>query len=408
MWASEMVRRFMDRGGNSAAWVRGPAALGEEGHSRWRSRRGEVGAVGVKAARMEHREVDGWPRVAPGALTEDESRRAARLLWGVMGTEAPASGSCPVYERFPAYLEQGESERRRPVLDEMLGARERSAGPYVILRHDCDDALDLERWEEWESRLGLVSVTLLRAPVRPGRRAADGSTPHYIMPPPNYDVAEERIGRFIERGVARGCEFGLHYSSPQPAVLEAEVERLRAATGLAPPFPASAHWLQSSGASMRALDRLGVSHDFSFMDFASYASREIPPGAPAHPGFATGTTYPHVMWDCGTGRWLRLIAIPGALEEEFVAGRCPTRPSGADIASYLDVFARQRGLLVLNWHTDAWALVTHLENVVNELRERGFAFVTTSQLRPAGVLKADQAEIADPRVVPAARGPSSG
>ena len=334
-----------------------------------------------------------YPRIAAEVLTEQQSARAARLLWGVMTTETQASGYSLIYERFPSYLDQNELDRRRPVVDEMLGLPAGAKGPRAILRHDCDDALDLDRWAEWESRRGIHSVTLLRAPV-----AADGRRPEYLVAPPNYDVEEDRIGRFVEEGRARGCEFGLHYSSPHPTVVRAELARLRAATGLAPPLPASAHYLQSSGATLRALDELGVSHDFSFMDFASYAGRAIPPGVPAHPGFPTGTTHAHLMWDPLEGRWLRLVAVPGALEEEFVAGRCPTAPSDRDIGAYLDLFAQHNGLLVLNWHTDRWELVSFLEALVEELQQRGFTFITTADLRPQVPPESSRGEVTDPRV----------
>lgn len=334
-----------------------------------------------------------YPRIAAEVLTEEQSARAARLLWGVMTTETQAPGYSLIYERFPSYLDQNEPDRRRPVVDEMLGLPASAKGPRAILRHDCDDALDLDRWAEWESRRGIQSVTLLRAPV-----AADGRHPEYLVAPPNYDVEEDRIGRFVEEGRARGCEFGLHYSSPHPTVVRAELARLRAATGLAPPLPASAHYLQSSGTTLRALDGLGVSHDFSFMDFASYAGRAIPPGVPAHAGFPTGTTHAHCLWDPLEGRWLRLVAVPGALEEEFVAGRCPTVPRDEDVGAYLDLFAEHNGLLVLNWHTDRWELVSFLEVLVEELRRRGFTFITTADLRLQLPPESSRGEVTDPRV----------
>ena len=149
---------------------------------------------------------------------------------------------------------------------------------------------------------------------------------------------------------------------------------------------------------MRALDDLGISHDFSFMDFASYAGRPIPAGVPAHPGFPTGTTHAHLMWDPVQGRWLRLLAVPGALEEEFVAGRCPTAPREEDIGAYLDLFAEHRGVLVLNWHTDRWELVSFLEALVEKLLGGGFSFITTADLRAEPAPEPTRDEIADPRV----------
>jgi len=62
-----------------------------------------------------------YPRIAAEVLTEQQSARAARLLWGVMTTETQASGYSLIYERFPSYLDQNELDRRRPVVDEMLG-----------------------------------------------------------------------------------------------------------------------------------------------------------------------------------------------------------------------------------------------------------------------------------------------
>jgi hypothetical protein len=285
------------------------------------------------------------------------------------------------------------------VVDDLLGAPDGSGRPSAILRHDCDDALHLEQWEQWGSKLGLPSVTLLRAPLRPGERLADGSAPEYVMPPPEYDIGEPRISAFVERGRARGCEFGLHYASARPEVVRAEAARFEEATGLRPPYPASAHWLQSSGETIRALDALGVSHDFSFMDYASYAGEQIPVGAPAHPGFATGTTHAHRMWDTRAGRWLNLIAIPGALEEDFIAGRCPTVPDPEDIEAYLEFFARYRGTLVLNWHTERWDLLSQLEDLVHRLWDTGFTFITPSRLPVTSAPTSGQIEVEEPRVV---------
>lgn len=154
---------------------------------------------------------------------------------------------------------------------------------------------------------------------------------------------------------------------------------MRDALDLPARIPASAHWLQSSGQTLAALDELGVGCDFSLMDFES-CSLEIPPDEPRHPGFLTGTTHPHLLWDPSEGRPLNLLAVPGALEENFVAGRTPTRPGPADIERYIDLFVRHRGVLVLLWHTERFDLAGHLERIVDRLRERAFRFITTDDL----------------------------
>jgi len=334
-----------------------------------------------------------WPTIGAAGSAAD-SQRAGELLWSVMRTRPPAEGPSFLYRLVDAHLRGEPGSRRRPVVDELLAAPPPEQAPRALLRHDVDSWSGMEQWQQWESEMSLAGVYLLRAPLPEGARLADGGRASYPTPPPDYDIEDGFVGELVSAGLERGCRFGLHYASAEPAAVRAECRRLRDALGLSGPLPASSHWILSSGATLAALDELGVSHDFSLMDFESYAA-EIPPGQPRRPGFLTGTTHPHLLWHPRRRRWLKLLAVPGALEENFVAGECPTKPEPADVEGYLELFARHRGVLVLNWHSERFDLVAHLQRLVDRLRELGFAFITTADLAAPAAPTAGS--IPDPR-----------
>lgn len=335
-----------------------------------------------------------WPTIE-AASSEADSQRAGELLWSVMRTRPPREGLSLLYRLVDAHLRPDPSHRRRPVVDELLRPPPPEQAPRALIRHDVDSWQGMEQWQQWEAKMGLAGVYLLRAPLPEGTWLADGTRATYPTPPPDYNVEDASVGELVSAGLKRGCEFGLHYASAQPAVVRAECERLREALGLSAPLPASSHWILSSGATLAALDELGLTHDLCLMDYDSYAT-EIPTGEPRHPGFLTGTTHPHLLWDPQRRRWLKLLAVPGALEEVFVAGQTPTVPEPADIERYIQLFRRHRGVIVLLWHSERFDLAEHLERLVARLRELGFAFVTTADLMAP--TPADAEGIPDPRI----------
>jgi hypothetical protein len=324
--------------------------------------------------------MNSWPNIVP-AKNPADSQRAAEQLWSVMGTRPPADGPCYVYRLVDAHLRPQSASRRRPVVDELLAPPTEGQVPRVLLRHDVDSWEGMERWLDWERRRGPRGVYLLRCQMPEGATLSDGTRAAYLTPPQDYNVEDRHVRDVVEAGLKQGCRFGLHYGSARLALVQAEYSRLRDALDLPAKIPASAHWLQSSGQTLAALDDLGVCCDFSLMDFES-CSIEIPPGEPRHPGFLTGTTHPHLLWDMHQQQWLNLLAVPGALEENFVAGRMPTRPGPADIDRYIDLFVRHRGVLVLLWHAERFDLAGHLERIVDRLRELAFRFITTDDLVP--------------------------
>lgn len=224
-----------------------------------------------------------WPTI-DAAPSQAGSDRAAELLWSVMRTRPPAEGLSCLYKLVDAHLRPEPGNRRRPVVDELLGPPPPEQAPRALVRHDVDSWEGMQRWQQWESRMGLAGVYLLRAPLPEGTRLADGTRATYPTPPPDYDVEDDSVGEIVSAGLARGCQFGLHYASARPAVVRAECQRLRDALGLSRPLPASSHWIQSSGATLAALDELGICHDLCFMDYESYAS-EIPPTSRGARGF---------------------------------------------------------------------------------------------------------------------------
>ena len=334
-----------------------------------------------------------WPTITAAGSAAD-SQRAGELLWSVMRTRPPAEGLSFLYRLVDAHLRPDPGDRRRPVVDELLAPPPAEQTPRALIRHDVDSWEGMESWQRWEQKMGLASVYLLRAPLPEGTRLADGTRATYPTPPPDYNVEDASVGELVSAGLARGCQFGLHYASAQPAVVRAECRRLRDALGLSGPLPASSHWILSSGATLAALDDLGSSHDLCVMDYESYAT-EIPPGQPRHPGFLTGTTHPHLLWDPRRGRWLKLLAVPGGLEEVFVSGESPTVPEPADIERYVELFRRHRGVIVLLWHSERFDLAECLERLVDRLRELGFSFVTTVDLEVPAPVAPDS--VSDPR-----------
>jgi len=335
-----------------------------------------------------------WP-IIEAAGDEAASGRAARRLWSIMHTSPPEMGQSDIYRLVDAHLRPDESARRRPIVDELLGAESIAHTPRALIRHDVDSWQSMQQWQRWEEQTGLTGVYLLRAPLPEGTRLDDGSTASYLTPPPDYDVEDAAVREWVVGAGERGSVVGLHYGSACPQIVRAESRRLRDALELAGALPASAHWLQSSGLTLCTLDELDFGWDFSLMDYVSYAVEPIPPGQPRHPGFFTGTTHPHRLWDPRRGDWLKLLGVPGGLEEVFVAGECPTRPSPSDIDAYVDHFDRQRGAIVLLWHGERFDLVEHLERLIDRLRRRGFAFVTTADL-PLPVTTAPD-RVFDPR-----------
>jgi hypothetical protein len=335
-----------------------------------------------------------WP-VIEAAGDEAASERAARRLWSLMQANPPETGRSDIYRLVDAHSQRDESTRRRPVVDELLGAASIGHTPRALIRHDVDSWQGMQQWQRWEERTGLTGVYLLRVPVAKGTRLDDGSTASYLTPPPDYQVEDATVREWAVAARERGSAVGLHYGSARPPIVHAESRRLRDALGLTGPLPASAHWLQSSGLTLCTLDELGFGWDFSLMDYLSYAVEPIPPGQPRHPGFLTGTTHPHLLWDLRRGDWLKLLGVPGGLEEVFVAGECPTTPTPSDIDAYIDHFGRQRGVIVLLWHSERFDLVEHLERLIDRLRQRGFAFVTTAELSPPVTRAPDH--VFDPR-----------
>ena len=333
-----------------------------------------------------------WPTIR-AAANEADSAGAGELLWSVMRTRPPQEGLSFLYRLVDAHLRPGPSRRRRPVVDELLAPPPADQAPRAIIRHDVDGWKDMEQWAGWERRLGVAGVYLLRAPLPEGSRLADGTRATYPTPPPDYNVEDSVVRDFVSAGLERGCQFGLHYASPDPAAVGDECRRLRDALGLSGPMPASSHWILSSGATLAALDESGVSHDFCLMDFESF-SAEIPRGEPRHPGFLTGTTHPHLLWDAPRRRWLKLLAVPGALEECFVAGEYPTTPDPGDIERYFELFRRHRGVIVLLWHGERFDLAEHLERLIDRLRQLAFTFITTADLAAPA---ADDEGTPDPR-----------
>ena len=320
-----------------------------------------------------------WPTIG-AAANEADSARAGELLWSVMRTRPPEQGLSLLYRLVDAHLRPDPSHRRRPVVDELLAPPPADQVPRALIRHDVDGWAGMQQWPQWERRLGVAGVYLLRAPLPEGTRLADGTRATYPTPPPDYNVEDGVVRDFVSAGLERGCQFGLHYASANPAAVRAECQRLRDALGLSGPLPASSHWILSSGATLAALDESGISHDFCLMDFESF-STEIPPGEPRQPGFLTGTTHPHLLWDAHRRRWLRLLAVPGALEECFVAGEYPTIPDPADIERYVELFRRHRGVIVLLWHGERFDLAEHLERLIDRLRHLEFTFITTDDLK---------------------------
>lgn len=347
-------------------------------------------SLGRRAGELD---VGDWPSIAAASSRED-SQRAGELLWSVMRTRPPRQGLSFLYRLVDAHLRPDPSQRRRPVVDELLGPPPPEQTPRALLRHDVDSWQGMEQWQQWEARMGLAGVYLLRAPLPEGTRLGDGTRATYPTPPPDYNVEDGFVRELVSAGLARGCAFGLHYASAEPAVVRAECRRLRDALGLSGSLPASSHWILSSGATLAALDELGVSHDLCLMDYESYAT-EIPADQPRHPGFLTGTTHPHLLWDPRRRRWLKLLAVPGALEEVFVAGQSPTVPEPADVERYIQLFRRHRGVLVLLWHSERFDLAEHLQRLVDRLRELDFTFVTTADLTAPPA--ADAESIPDPR-----------
>jgi len=320
-----------------------------------------------------------WPLI-DAAGDKAASERAARRLWSIMRTGPPETRRSDIYRLVDAHLQPNASARRRPIADELLGAAPIGQAPRALIRHDVDSWHGMQQWQRWEEQTGLTGVYLLRAPAPEGTRLDDGSTASYLTPPPDYDVEDATVREWALAALERGSAVGLHYGSARPQIVRAESRRLRDALGLTGPLPASAHWLQSSGLTLCTLDELGFGWDFSLMDYLSYAVEPIPPGQPRHPGFFTGTTHPHRLWDPQRGDWLKLLGVPGGLEEVFVAGDCPTRPTPSDIDAYIDHFDRHRGVIVLLWHGERFDLVEHFERLIDRLRQRGFAFVTTTDL----------------------------
>jgi hypothetical protein len=353
-------------------------------------RQRRVAPLGRKAAEAN---VGDWPTIAAAGSRAD-SDRAAERLWSVMRTRPPEAGLSYLYRLVDAHLRPEPGHRRRPVVDELLAPPPTEQTPRALLRHDVDSWEGMEQWRQWEGKMDLAGVYLLRAPLPEGARLADGTVATYPTGPPDYDVEDASVGELVSAGRERGCEFGLHYGSAWPAVVRAECRRLRDALGLSGPLPASSHWIQSSGATLAALDELGVEHDLCLMDYESYAA-ETPPDQPRQPGFLTGTTHPHLLWEPRRRRWLKLLAVPGALEEVFVAGVCPTVPEPGDVERYLELFLRHRGVIVLLWHSERFDLVEHLERLVDRLRELQFTFVTTAELKVSP--GSDAEGIADPR-----------
>ena len=335
-----------------------------------------------------------WPTIE-AASSQADSDRAGELLWSAMRTRPPEQGLSCLYKLVDAHLRPDCGNRRRPVVDELLGDPPAGQTPRALVRHDVDSWAGMEQWQQWERKMDVAGVYLLRAPLPEGARLADGTGAAYPTPPPDYNVEDDFVGEFVSAGLERGCRFGLHYGSARPGLVRAECWRLRDALGLSGALPASSHWIQSSGVTLAALDELGFTHDFCLMDFESYAA-EIPPDEPRHPGFLTGTTHPHLLWDPRRRRWLKLLAAPGALEEVFVAGKCPTIPEPADIEGYIELFRRHRGVIVLLWHGERFDLVEHLERLVDRLRELDFTFVTTADLNAP--TQGDAESTPDPRV----------
>lgn len=326
-----------------------------------------------------------WPTIG-AAGTDADSRQAGELLWSVMRTRPPGQGLSFLYKLVDAHLRPQPGRRRRPVVDELLAPPPPEQAPRALIRHDVDSWKGMEQWRQWERKMGVAGVYLLRAPLPEASRLADGTRASYPTPPPDYNVEDSFVDEFVSAGLERGCEFGLHYASADPAVVRGECRRLRDALGLSGPLPASSHWILSSGATLAGLDGLGFSHDFCLMDYESF-SLEIPLGEARHPGFLTGTTHPHLLWDPRRRRWLNLLAVPGAMEEVFVAGECPTAPAPADVERYIELFRRHRGVIVLLWHGERFDLAEHLERLVDRLRELGFSFITSGELKaptPAG------------------------
>jgi len=335
-----------------------------------------------------------WPRIE-AAGDEAASTRASERLWSIMRTSPPETGRSDVYRLVDAHLQPDASDRRRPIVDELLGAPPIEQTPRALIRHDVDSWRGMQQWQQWEEKTGLTGVYLLRAPLPEGTPLDDGSTASYLTPPPDYQVEDAAVREWALAALERGSGVGLHYGSGHPPIIRAESRRLRDALGLTGPLPASAHWLQSSGRTLCTLDELGFGWDFSLMDYLSYAAEPIPPGQPRHPGFFTGTTHPHLLWDPRREDWLTLLGVPGGLEEVFVAGECPTKPTPADIDAYIEHFRRHRGLIVLLWHSERFDLVEHLERLVDRLRERDFTFVTTAALKAPVTRTARQ--VFDPR-----------
>ncbi|HUW83168.1 MAG TPA: hypothetical protein VMZ31_10265 [Phycisphaerae bacterium] len=320
-----------------------------------------------------------WP-VIEAAGDEVASRRAAQRLWSIMRTSPPETGRSDIYRLVDAHLQPKASARRSPIVDVLLGASPVEHTPRALIRHDVDSWRGMEQWQQCEEKTGLTGVYLLRAPVPESARLDDGSTASYPTAPPDYDVEDAAVREWASAALARGCQVGLHYGSARPQIVRAESRRLRDALGLTGPLPASAHWLQSSGLTLCTLDELGFGWDFSLMDFLSYAVEPIPPDQPRHPGFLTGTTHPHLLWDSQREDWLNLLAVPGGLEEVFVAGECPTPPTLEDIDAYIEHFRRHHGVIVLLWHSHRFDLLEHLERLVDRLRGRDFTFVTAADL----------------------------
>jgi len=329
------------------------------------------------------------PQIA--SLGAEFQATAAGLLWSVMYSEADPGEHPMIYDLFTTYLEQPESSRRRPVLDEWLGPPAEPR-PRAIVRHDVDCWQGTEKWLEIEDKLGIRSTFLVRA-QRQGA-SAEGYAPG--RKPPDYRFDEPRVLEFVQTAAAGGWQIGLHYGSAVPAVVRREAADLRKAFEPAEIAVASAHWLESSAATIRELDRLGFAFDMSFLDWRSYMT-EIGPDQPCHPGFPTGTTHPHLLWDPKQGRFLNLVAIPGALEEDFVGGRCPSKPDPQDIEKYIRYFKTYGGVLVLLWHPDRIDLIGHFENLVKQLQDAGFEFTLPADLsRPQ--IQGEQAAAVDPRL----------
>ncbi len=198
-----------------------------------------------------------------------------------------------------------------------------------------------QRMIEWQRRAGIVSATYFGTWSRFDRNGHADDL--------HYDYRDPNLARSAASLTDSGCELGLHFSirsEATPGQLAREIARFEEVTGHRPTGARAHFWSLNAERpedTLRTLfEECGLAYDTSL-------------GMNATSGFRRGVGYPYRPFDPMTGKALGGFELPPTVMDEALH-LSATTPSGRRQAfrDLLDEARRNGGLVILDWHTDAF------------------------------------------------------